>query len=78
MAPELFQEGGAHSSASDLWALGCVLYQLAVGHPPFVAGEFSQLVSDILSTQPRAIPGASLWSTYPSTNRGSAHYAHML
>lgn len=57
MAPELFQEGGAYSSASDLWALGCVLYQLAVGHPPFVAGEFSQLVSDILSTQPRAIPG---------------------
>jgi serine/threonine protein kinase len=61
MAPELFQEGGSYSSASDLWALGCVLYQLAVGHPPFVAGEFSQLVSDVLNTQPGPIPGQP-WS----------------
>ena len=28
MAPELFQDGATHSTASDLWSLGCVLYEL--------------------------------------------------
>ena len=58
MAPELFQEHSVHSSASDLWALGCVLYECASGHPPFVSTLFSQLVGDILNTQPAPLPGA--------------------
>jgi serine/threonine protein kinase len=43
MAPELFQDGSVHSSASDLWALGCVLYECAAGHPPFVDASFNQV-----------------------------------
>ena len=35
MAPELFMEDGIHSFASDLWALGCTLFELAHGSPPF-------------------------------------------
>ncbi|KAL0393193.1 UNVERIFIED_CONTAM: Serine/threonine-protein kinase RUNKEL [Sesamum radiatum] len=31
MAPELFQDGGVHSYASDFWALGCVLYVILAG-----------------------------------------------
>ena len=38
MAPELFREGAVHSTASDLWALGCVVYECAAGRPPFVSG----------------------------------------
>eukprot|EP00249_Psilotum_nudum_P026310 c32079_g1_i1 orf=3-185(-) len=48
MAPELFEEGGVHSFASDLWALGCVMYECFAGNPPFVSSSFTQLVKSIL------------------------------
>ncbi|KAG9457566.1 hypothetical protein H6P81_002074 [Aristolochia fimbriata] len=57
MAPELFQDGGVHSYASDFWALGCVLYECYAGRPPFVANEFTNLVKSILSDQVPPLPG---------------------
>lgn len=36
--------GGVHSYASELWALGCVMYELSVGRPPFISNSFSDLV----------------------------------
>ncbi|XP_042494570.1 serine/threonine-protein kinase RUNKEL [Macadamia integrifolia] len=57
MAPELFQDGGVHSYASDFWALGCVLYECYAGRPPFVAREFTQLVKSILSDPTPPLPG---------------------
>ncbi len=56
MAPELFQDGSTHSSAADLWALGCVLYECAAGHPPFVSTSFNHLVNDILTGAPADLP----------------------
>ncbi|KAF7018134.1 hypothetical protein CFC21_031450 [Triticum aestivum] len=56
MAPELFQEGGVHSYASDFWALGCVLYECYAGRPPFVGREFTQLVKSILSEPAPPLP----------------------
>ncbi|KAK9287888.1 hypothetical protein L1049_016331 [Liquidambar formosana] len=58
MAPELFQDGGVHSYASDFWALGCVLYECYTGRPPFVGKEFTQLVKSILSDPTPDLPGA--------------------
>ncbi|KAL5782387.1 hypothetical protein ACOSP7_007416 [Xanthoceras sorbifolium] len=57
MAPELFEDGGVHSYASDLWALGCVLFECYVGRPPFVGREFTQLVRSILSDPTPPLPG---------------------
>ncbi|GMJ02032.1 RUNKEL, EMBRYO DEFECTIVE 3013 [Hibiscus trionum] len=58
MAPELFEDGGVHSYASDFWALGCVLYECYAGKPPFVGREFTQLVKSILSDPPPPLPGS--------------------
>ncbi|XP_048235424.1 serine/threonine-protein kinase RUNKEL [Ricinus communis] len=57
MAPELFEDGGVHSYASDFWALGCVLYECYSGRPPFVGREFTQLVKSILSDPTPPLPG---------------------
>ena len=38
MAPELFRAEPA-TPASDLYALGCLLYELAIGDPPFEASD---------------------------------------
>ncbi|OMO98399.1 hypothetical protein COLO4_13939 [Corchorus olitorius] len=58
MAPELFEDGGVHSYASDFWALGCVLYECYAGKPPFVGREFTQLVKSILSDPTPPLPGS--------------------
>ena len=31
-APELFVDGGQFSLASDLWSLGCIVYELTLGN----------------------------------------------
>ncbi|KAK7303170.1 hypothetical protein RJT34_14072 [Clitoria ternatea] len=57
MAPELFEDGGVHSFASDFWALGCVLYECYAGRPPFVGREFTQIVKSIISDPTPPLPG---------------------
>ena len=52
MAPELFQQGAAQSTASDLWALGCIFYECFTGRPPFENPSFHELVSSILNADP--------------------------
>ena len=48
-APELFTENGNYSEKSDFWALGCIMYEMAVGQVPFTDDYVNELVYKIVN-----------------------------
>nr|CCC95049.1 unnamed protein product [Trypanosoma congolense IL3000] len=48
MAPELVQEQPYNHSA-DLWSLGCILYELLYGKPPFYTNHLYKLINQIVN-----------------------------
>src|SRR6476660_7715274 len=56
MAPEQAHANNRHvSSATDVYGLGAVLYQLLAGQPPFIGGTPFETVRLLLETEPRQL-----------------------
>eukprot|EP00756_Hemistasia_phaeocysticola_P009596 Hpha_TRINITY_DN14925_c0_g3::TRINITY_DN14925_c0_g3_i1::g.144948::m.144948/K06276/PDPK1; 3-phosphoinositide dependent protein kinase-1 len=69
MSPELLRDGHCHPAASDLWGLGCIVYEMYCGRTPFAdpgeggdAASEAELFERIRQGRfevPAAVPGAS-------------------
>jgi serine/threonine protein kinase len=56
MAPELLQAGNAHSFRSDVWSLGCILYEMLCYRHPFEARDVSGLVVKVIQGNFQPLP----------------------
>ena len=52
LAPEQAVNSHAVDLRADIYSLGCTLYFLLVGHPPFPKGSLAQRIANHQSTQP--------------------------
>ena len=60
MAPELFHDQGVHSFYSDFWSLGCILFELASGKPPFASNSLKDLITMVVEgDSPLPVEGTS-------------------
>jgi eukaryotic-like serine/threonine-protein kinase len=63
MSPEQI-EGADTDARCDIWALGCLLYEMVTGRPAFAGGSQASLIASIMSREPE--PVATFQPTTPT------------
>jgi Tol biopolymer transport system component len=58
MAPEQAR-GRAVDARADVWALGCVAFEMLTGHPPFSGDTLTDVIASVVTKDP-------LWSALPA------------
>jgi NIMA (never in mitosis gene a)-related kinase len=56
MSPEQLNETSEYSEKSDIWAIGCIIYELAALVPPFYAENQLSLALKIKQGQFKRVP----------------------
>jgi len=59
MSPEQLQ-GQPVDARTDIWAFGCVTYELLCGRPPFASASLAETIASVLTAEPR-------WELLPTT-----------
>ena len=50
LAPEMVK-GSTHDSSIDIWEVGVLTYELAVGHPPFQTNSYDETYDKIVNSE---------------------------
>ena len=59
LAPELLNGTGIPSFASDMYSLGCLLYRMAMGVPPFTSNNFEEMCRIVQECPPEPMTKVS-------------------
>ena len=55
MSPEQAMGDGTIGPASDVYALGCVLYEMLVGEPPYTGGTVQAILGKVITSEPESV-----------------------
>jgi eukaryotic-like serine/threonine-protein kinase len=58
MSPEQMRSARTVDPRSDIWSIGCVLYEAVEGHPPFEASNFAELCVMVATEDPAPLEQA--------------------